>query len=214
MDRIPLWRGDNVSVRQLREDFAKYLYLPKLSSAHLLQQAIELGLSLVSWQKDSFAFAESFDEENARYRGLRAGTQMLGSLDGNGLLVKPDIAEIQLSKERVEAETKKAAEAANPTTLYTGADSSSEKSEVNEADPKIAKPTRFVGHVETDSTRFFRSTDDIEKEILKQLNLAAGTKVKITIHIEAINHEGFDQDTERTLKENGRTLGFGSVEFE
>jgi predicted AAA+ superfamily ATPase len=214
LDKIPLWRGDNVSVRQLREDFAKYLYLPKLSSAHLLQQAIESGLSLMSWQKDSFAYAESFDEENARYRGLRAGTQVLISLDGYGLLVKPDVAEIQLSKERAEAEAKKAADAANPTTPYPSTGGSSEKPEVNEADPKTAKRTRFVGHVDTDATRFFRSTDDIEKEILKHLNLATGTKVKITIHIEATNHEGFSQDTERTLKENGRTLGFGNVEFD
>ena len=89
-----------------------------------------------------------------------------------------------------------------------------EKPEVNEGDPKTAKRTRFIGHVDTDATRFFRSTDDIEKEILKHLNLATGTKVKITIHIEATNHEGFSQDTERTLKENGRTLGFGNVEFD
>lgn len=214
LDRIPLWRGDNVSVRQLREDFAKYLYLPKLSSAHLLQQAIESGLSLVSWQKDSFAYAESFDEENARYRGLRAGASVMISFDGYGLLVKPDIAEAQLSKEQAEAEARKAADAANPTKPYTGTGSSSEKPEVNEADPKTAKRTRFIGHVDTDATRFFRSTDDIEKEILKHLNLATGTKVKITIHIEATNHDGFSQDTERTLKENGRTLGFGNVEFD
>ena len=205
LDRIPLWRGDNVSVRQLREDFAKYLYLPKLSSAHLLQQAIESGLSLVSWQKDSFAYAESFDEENGRYRGLTAGTSVMISLDGYGLLVKPDIAE---------AEAKKAADAANPTTPYPATGSGSGKTTANEEDPKTAKRTRFIGHVETDSTRFFRSTDDIEKEILKHLNLATGTKVKITIHIEATNHEGFSQDTERTLKENGRTLGFGNVEFD
>lgn len=214
LDRIPLWRGDNVSVRQLREDFARYLYLPKLSSADLLQQAIESGLSLVSWQKDSFAYAESFDEENSRYRGLRTGSSMMISLDGYGLLVKPEIAEAQFSKERAEAEARKVEDAANPTTPYTGSGNGSEKPEVNEADPKTAKRTRFVGHVETDATRFFRSTDDIEKEILKHLNLAAGTKVKITIHIEATNHEGFSQDTERTLKENGRTLGFGNVEFD
>jgi len=214
LDRIPLWRGDNVSVRQLREDFAKYLYLPKLSSAHLLQQAIESGLSLVSWQKDSFAYAESFDEENARYRGLRAGTSVMISLDGYGLLVKPDIAETQLSKERAEAEAKKAADAANPTTPYPATGSGSGETTANEEDPKTAKRTRFIGHVDTDATRFFRSTDDIEKEILKHLNLATGTKVKITIHIEATNHDGFSQDTERTLKENGRTLGFGNVEFD
>ncbi|OWY19366.1 DUF499 domain-containing protein [Sphingobacteriales bacterium UPWRP_1] len=211
LDRIPLWRGDSVSVRQLREDFAKYLYLPKLSSAHLLQQAIESGLSLVSWQKDSFAYAESFDEENARYRSLRAGTSMMVSLDGYGLLVKPDIAEAQFSKERAEAELKSASAITNPVTQYNA--SGDENLTANDPDPKTSKRTRFYSHIETDATRFFRSTDDIEKEILRHLN-AVCSNIKITIHIEAINQEGFNLDTERTLKENGRTLGFGSIEFD
>lgn len=214
LDIIPLWRGDNVSLRQLREDFAKYLYLPKLSSAHLLQHAIESGLSLVSWEKDSFAYAESYDEENARYRGLRAGNQVLISLDSYGLLVKPVVAEAQLLKERAETEAKKARDDANTTTQYTTPGSVCGIPTFNEGDSETTKSTRFVSHIETDATRFFRSTDDIEKEILKHLNLASGTKVKITIHIEATNNEGFSQDTERTLKENGRTLGFGNVEFD
>jgi predicted AAA+ superfamily ATPase len=214
LDRIPLWRGNNVSIRQLREDFAKYLYLPKLSSAHLLQQAIESGISLVSWKKDSFAYAESYDEENSRYRGLRAGFSVMISLDGYGLLVKPEVAFEQLEKERLEAENAKGSESTDPENQYPPTGTDPEKPSVNDADPKTAKKTRFFGHVETDATRFFRSTDDIEKEILKHLNLAAGTNVKITIHIEADNAEGFDQDTERTLRENGRTLGFGNIEFD
>ena len=30
LDRVPLWRGDHVGVKQLTEDVAKYLYLPRL----------------------------------------------------------------------------------------------------------------------------------------------------------------------------------------
>jgi predicted AAA+ superfamily ATPase len=212
LDRIPLWRGNNdVSLKQLKEDFAKYLYLPKLSTADLLRQAIEAGLSLVSWQKDAFAYAESFDEENGRYRGLRAGASVTVSLDGNGLLVRPDIANAQIEKERIEAEAKKQEEKERSGKPY---DPMPEDPKANEPIQKTAKKTRFYGHVETDATRFFRSTDDIEKEILKHLNQSNGTKVKITIHIEANNPDGFNADTERTLRENGRTLGFGGVEFD
>jgi predicted AAA+ superfamily ATPase len=32
MDRVPLWRGNAVSVRQLVEDFGRYLYLPRLQT--------------------------------------------------------------------------------------------------------------------------------------------------------------------------------------
>ena len=30
LDRLPLWRGNHVSVKQIAEDFARYIYLPRL----------------------------------------------------------------------------------------------------------------------------------------------------------------------------------------
>lgn len=44
-DRIPLWRGEHVAVRQLVEDFAGYLYLPHLKDSGVLLQAIGDGVS-------------------------------------------------------------------------------------------------------------------------------------------------------------------------
>src|SRR5439155_6098499 len=32
LDRVPLWRGNDVNIKQLVEDFARYLYLPRLAS--------------------------------------------------------------------------------------------------------------------------------------------------------------------------------------
>lgn len=31
LDRVPLWRGDHVCIRQLAEDMARYIYLPRLA---------------------------------------------------------------------------------------------------------------------------------------------------------------------------------------
>jgi hypothetical protein len=73
LDRVPLWRGNHVAVRQLVEDFGKYLYLPRLQQSAVLLNAIRSGLSLLTWEKDSFAYAESYDEQAQRYRGLRHG---------------------------------------------------------------------------------------------------------------------------------------------
>src|SRR5258708_1518011 len=73
LDRVPLWRGDHVPIKQLIEDFARYLYLPRLKESSVLLQSISDGLALLTWAKDSFAFAESYDEASARYRGLRCG---------------------------------------------------------------------------------------------------------------------------------------------
>ena len=104
LDRVPLWRGDHVAVKQLVEDFARYLYLPRLKDPAVLVGAIRDGVALLTWQEDSFAFADSFDESTGRYRGLRGGQLVsLVDADSPGLLVKGDVARTQLDAERAKA---------------------------------------------------------------------------------------------------------------
>ena len=71
MDRVPLWRAnaDHVPVRQLVEDFASYLYLPRLQEPLVLGRAVEQGARLLTWEQDSFAFADGYDEAAGRYQG-------------------------------------------------------------------------------------------------------------------------------------------------
>lgn len=59
LDRVPEWRGDNVLARQVIEDFARYPYLPRLKSPAVLISAIQSGLVLMTWERDSFAYTES-----------------------------------------------------------------------------------------------------------------------------------------------------------
>ncbi|HKR61005.1 MAG TPA: Swt1 family HEPN domain-containing protein, partial [Pyrinomonadaceae bacterium] len=54
LDRVPLWRGDHVTIKQLLDDFACYLYLPRLQGPSVLLGAIRDGLGLLLWQQDSF----------------------------------------------------------------------------------------------------------------------------------------------------------------
>ena len=102
LDRVPLWRGDHVSVEQVVEDFARFPYLPRLSDASVLLKAIGEGVGLLTWEQDAFAFADSFDDEARRYRGLRGG-QVVALAEAAGLLVKPDIARCQMDAESLEA---------------------------------------------------------------------------------------------------------------
>jgi len=67
LDRVPLWRGDHVAVKQLVEDFARYLYLPRLKNSTVLLGAIRDGVSLLTWAQDGFGFADSFDEDAANW---------------------------------------------------------------------------------------------------------------------------------------------------
>lgn len=211
LDRIPLWRGDFVELKQLKEDFAKYLYLPKLTSLDLLRKAIESGVNIVSWRKETFAYAESYDEQESRYLGLRGGQPINITIDSSGLIVKPEIAFEQIEKDKKESEP-------HPTSGtsegYPPGEDDKVEGGVEEQDPTTVKKKRFYGHVEIDALRFFRDAENVEKEILQHLISIKDADIKISIHIEANTEDGFNQETERTIKENGRTLGFKDAEFE
>jgi hypothetical protein len=99
LDEVPLWPEDHVAVRQLVDHFARYLYLPRLAGPEVLARAIGDGVALLTWQADTFAYAESFDEAKGRYQGLRGGQAVTVSPESVGLLVKPGVARRQLEAE-------------------------------------------------------------------------------------------------------------------
>ena len=75
LDRVPLWRGDHVEVRQLADHFARYLYLPRLAGPEVLIQGHSRRLGTPPLDRESFAYADAFDEATGRYRGLRCGRE-------------------------------------------------------------------------------------------------------------------------------------------
>ena len=100
LDRVPLWRGNHVAIKQLAEDFARYVYLPRLADPSVLFSVVRDGLGLLTWEKDSFAYADTYDEGASRYRGLRCGQMVNVSAEGStGLLVRPEIAAQQRAAE-------------------------------------------------------------------------------------------------------------------
>ena len=150
LDRVPLWRGDHVAIKQLQDDFARYLYLPRLQSSSVLLGAIRDGLALLLWPQDSFAYADSFDQAASRYRGLRSGQHIpISESNLSGLIVRSDVARKQL-----EAEAAAAAEASRQgggaATAVTNAPSAAGESasagQSSTSTPSSA-PTRFHGSV-------------------------------------------------------------------
>ena len=51
LDKVPLWRGHHVAIKQLAEDFARYLYLPRLKDSGVLMDAIRDGFALLTWEQ-------------------------------------------------------------------------------------------------------------------------------------------------------------------
>jgi hypothetical protein len=207
MDRVPLWRGNHVAVRQLVEDFGRYLYLPRLQSPAILVNAVRSGLALLTWEKDAFAYAESYDDYVPRYRGLQYGMQFTVAEDDAGLLVRPDVARKQIDDETVQA--------AHLESMVNGSAEPIAPKTVPGTNEPIGsvppiKPKRFHGTVVLDSARVGRDASRIADEVITHLVGLVGSNVKITLDIDADFPAGVPDNVVRTVTENSRTLKFGS----
>ena len=214
LDRVPLWRGDHVAVKQLAEDFARYLYLPRLKEPDVLFRAIRDGLGLLTWTQDSFAYADSFDEAVGRYRGLRCGQIVNVSADNSsGLLVKTEVAQRQQ-----EAETK-----ASTTPPEVPGEKQGSAPQVQSPSrgaggapvPREApKPKRYHGSVDLDPTRVGRDAGRVADEVIAHLAGLVGSAVTVTLEIQAEIPSGAPDNVVRTVTENSQTLRFLSYGFE
>jgi predicted AAA+ superfamily ATPase len=212
LDRIPLWRGDNVAIKQLAEDFARYLYLPRLKDPQVLAAAVQDGLSLLLWQTESFAYADSFDEPAGRYRGLRCGQQLIGWVDSlAGLIVKPDVA---VRQQAVDAAPKPGPSTGGDTGERPGGQPIPPGDGATPGRPIARAPKRFHGAVVVDPARVGRDAGRIADEVISHLVGLVGSEVTVTIEIEARIPSGAPDNVVRTVTENSRTLKFTSQGFE
>jgi len=216
LDRVPLWRGDHVSAAQLVDDFARYLYLPRLKNPSVLVGAVRDGLACLSWGRDSFAYADSYDDVAGRYRGLRAAEHVsIPETDPPGLLVKPDVACGQLEAERPVAGGQGGAGGAplgsgdSAPTADTGSVGVAPAS-----DQAVPRPRRFHGSAVLDATRAGRDAGRIAEEIIAHLAALPRAEVRVTLEIEATIPEGAPENVVRTVTENSRTLKLSSHGFE
>jgi predicted AAA+ superfamily ATPase len=219
LDRVPLWRGDEVPVKQLVEDFATYVYLPRLRDADVLFAAIREGITQPNWNPETFAYAQSKDEEG-RYLGLAGGSVAAVQAEGGTLVVKPDIAAEQLHKDaeaaRVNSDTTNSAgtgqtssPSADGTAILGG-----HSTPVTQPAPVVPQFRRFHGSAQLDSLRVGRDAGRIADEVIQHLTKLIGADVQVTIEIQARLQEGATEKTIRDVTENCRTLRFDTYGFE
>ena len=214
LDRVPLWRGNHVAVKQLAEDFARYPYLPRLKDSAVLVGAIRDGVALLTWQEESFAFADSFDETTGRYRGLRGGQLVpLADADSPGLLVKGDVARTQLDADRAKVPTREAT-GTHRTGDGGAATTTQGTTEADQSKRVETPPKRFHGTVTLDATRVGRDASRVAEEVIAHLTGLVGASVSVTLEIEAHILSGASDHIVRTVTENCQTLKFSNHGFE
>jgi hypothetical protein len=182
-------------------------------------------VSLMTWQHDTFAFADRYDEPTGRYHGLRAGQIISLSPDGSGLLVKSEVAARQMEADKPKPVP--VPEGASVPSTYRPPSTSGggtvretpgtgtlglEEGEPQPATPRL--PRRFHGSVTLDPMRLSRDAGTINQEVIQHLVALMGASARITLEIEVDVPDGVPESVSRIVTENCRTLKFASSEFE
>jgi len=243
LDRIPLWRGNHIDIRDLAEYFAKYVYLPRLKSTDLLLDAIRDGVQSLVWEQETFAYADGWDDIKQRYLGLKVGQQMNPVL--NALLVKSETAAAQIAADAArlaiaspvpvtqtsttaysdgQDKTRTAVEERNRAN-GTGLLEQQSPAETGKITPEhflktappiveVPKPHRFHGSVQINPLMMATDAGKIMEEVVKHLTGILGAKVNVTLEIEATIPDGVPESTARTILENCAALKFKNPAFE
>ncbi len=232
LDRIPLWRGNHVSVKDLADYFAKYVYLPRLKNTEVLLTAIRDGVQSLLWERETFAYAESWDAEHDRYLGLKTG-EILASLTvtAQNVLVKPEIAQAQIQADatakvamipHTEAQLR-----ANPVVaerggtrpvedVYTPQNAPVSPPQYIPVAPQREEPQfhRFYGSIKLNPRMMAGDSGKIMEEVVAHLTSLSKAGVEVTLEIQGTLPNGVPPETIRTVTENCRTLRFESYGFE
>jgi len=206
-----LWKEQNhISVKQLWEYLAQYLYLPRLRDEQVLLDAIRDGVNSVTWT-DYFGYASAV-RGDGHYVGLVAGSLPNVLLDSASVIVMPDVVKEQREKE--------ASEQPNGEGVWETPPSGDHK--IGETDGEIGDEDvqletiirRFHGSVELDPNRMGRNAGQIADEVLSHLSGLVDAKVNITLEIDVDAPDGIPENVIRIVKENASTLKFKSQGFE
>jgi predicted AAA+ superfamily ATPase len=218
MDKYSLWGGNHCSVRDLVDYYATYTFLPRLKSPQVLLSAISAGTESPTWEKDTFAIADAYDQSANRYLSLTGGkSRVITDLGSTLLLVKPEVALAQIEAEKpVPVPPAQGSEGGGTgsgvgsTPVGTGSEGGTK------IDGPITrkKPRRYHGSVTLKVDRPTKHINDVMNEVVGHLSGLVGAKMTIQVEISATVPDGFEEQVIRTVIENGKVLGFSSNDFE
>ena len=212
-----LWKeeggGTHIRIQELWSYYCRYLHMPRLAGFGVLQAAISGagGVGSFSWQTETFAHAESYDEQSDRYLGLQVGQNVTVTRSHEAVLVHPDRAWAQIEADRRAASTDVDDSGESGDGTGGGGEDDENGGAGNGIPPEPPPLTRFYGEIELDPVRAIRDLESILKEVVAHLRRVGEVTVSLEVNAEA---EKFDDRMVRVVRENATQLGFTSHEFE
>ncbi|MBL0196370.1 MAG: ATP-binding protein [Myxococcales bacterium] len=213
------WKADrpSVSAQKVWLDTCRFLYMPRLLTADVFLETVREGAAF----RDFFGYAgraraseDEADERGVAYDGLLFGARGTVHLDEASVLLRPDAVP--------------APKVAKPTRVADGLTPVPEGDELPPPSGRIgpARPARsltpaphaiarrFHGTVTLDPNDPISGFAQLVEEVLQHFSGQYGTKVTLSVDLEATRKEGFDLKTMRIVKENAKALKFKTADFE
>lgn len=201
-----------ISALKAWQDTCHYLYLPRMLNDTVFRDAISNGVE----SEDFFGFAAGKDGD--RYLGFVFGRGTSCMIDDASLLIERE--EAVAYKERTKpAPAQHIENAASPAPQGIAG-------KAQNFAPTAGMPahtavnvqqggkTQFYGTISLDPVKAKMDFATIMDEVVQHFTSKFGVNVKINIEIQANSKDGFDQNLQRTIKENCNVLKFSSAEFE
>ena len=201
------WRADKPAFGAMAfwDDTTRYLYLPRLKSRNVLEQAIVKGAS----GRDFFGTAYGFREE--KFDGFKFGDANV-QLDDTLLLMEPEAA--------------KAYEAAHPPITLPGPTPAGPippgptppgplpPGPTSPGPTATPKPRTFHGNVAINASTAKMRLVQVAEEIIAVLAADPNAEVKVTLEVQVNFPSGASEQTKRAVTENARTLNFRNADWE
>ena len=198
VDRRGLWSDDgDVAVAKLREVYARYPHMPRLSSPSVLDSAISTGTASTDWAQETFAYAEAHD--GSTWVGVQTAQHV--NPTSSGRLVHPD----RLPKPEEPKARDEALYDAQPIAAQAGVSQAG-----FQGSAPSSGPTQFYAQFELDPVRCIKQLGEIADHISSHL----GPEIELVLEVRAANPDGFKESTQRTVSENASNLGAAASEFE
>ena len=213
------WKNDrtDINTADLWQKMCDYLYMPRLVNKSILKDIIEKGVV----SGDYFGYADGKDGGN--YKGFKLRQPASVIIDGSSLIVELETArQVQASRQsevvppptgggQGSGETERGG-----STGGKGEDGGSPGQHGVDQTPNHPKQfkKRFFATVDINPHTGRIDFDQIYQEIITLLSQKPGVSVRVKLDIEAENPAGFDEHTERAVRENCATLNFQNAEFD
>jgi predicted AAA+ superfamily ATPase len=199
----------DTSALKVWQDTCHYLYLPRILNDSVFCDTISKGVE----SEDFFGFAVGKDGD--RYLGFAFGKTTSCMIDESSLLINREESSTYKELTKPVPIVPSSIMTTTPVQSTTGSHTTTQQPihSVTQSVSSLGK-TQFYAAISLDPIKAKMDFATIMDEVVQHFSSKLGVSVQINIEIQANNKDGFDQNLQRTIKENCNVLKFNSAEFE